>query len=87
MSEDTKTPPTESEARQINIMRAWCLDNYHNGADAMVECWKPETYLGCIRRASNFKEALEALQDVAAVYKDRQGDAKNSIIYGPYLNG
>ena len=33
-----------THAATIEAMKAWCLDNYTNGADTMAECWSDSDY-------------------------------------------
>jgi hypothetical protein len=68
---------------EITAMKQWCMDNYDQGADTMVECWGTEDYAelfaypdGTPRTA---KQAWQSLKDIVAVYKDRQADARNSV--------
>jgi hypothetical protein len=70
---------TKSIARTIDKMKAWCLKNYENGADTMVECWASEDYQRMITDCGgDLKAAWKCLRSVAAVYADRQADARNS---------
>jgi len=66
----------------IEQMKQWCLDNYENGADTMVECWADEDYARLFTnhdgKPLSAKAAWKTLKDVAAVYADRQADARNS---------
>ena len=66
----------------IEQMKQWCLDNYENGADTMVECWTDENYAGLFTSHDgtplSAAQAWKILKDVAAVYADRQADAENS---------
>lgn len=60
---------------QIEAMKQWCLANYENGADTMVECWGDEDYARLWTAAS---DPWKLLKDLASVYADRQADARNS---------
>lgn len=72
-----------SKMKEIDIviqeMKQWCLDNYKNGADVMVECWSTDDYfqliLSCYDRDREYEPAWEALKDIAAIYRDEQADA------------
>ena len=59
----------------VEEMKEWCVDNYENGADTMVECWGTEDYLDLIRE-SGAEGAWDILKRVAAVYRERQCDAR-----------
>lgn len=70
-----------TRAETIQAMKDWCMENYENGADTMVECWSTEDY----ERLFSFEgkdetdaQAWETLKTVAAVYADQQADARNS---------
>jgi hypothetical protein len=66
---------------EIQAMKQWCMDNYDNGADTMVECWGDSNYADLFTFEGEPRTALEAwetLKTIAAVYKDRQADAENS---------
>ncbi len=63
-------------AEVIKNMKAWCLENYENGADTMVECWADQDYDDMIERAGSDEEAWEDLKAVASVYADLQADAR-----------
>lgn len=63
-------------AEVIKNMKAWCLENYENGADTMVECWDDQDYDDMIERAGSDEVAWEDLKAVASVYADRQADAR-----------
>lgn len=60
----------------IEQMKAWCLENYENGADTMVECWEDEDYANLIDSAPSWEEAWNVLKSVASVYRERQADAR-----------
>lgn len=66
----------------IEQMKAWCLANYDNGADTMVECWETEDYEDLINTARRChgrswkSNAWKTLRSVAAIYKDQQQNAK-----------
>ena len=66
----------------IEQMKQWCLDNYDQGADTMVECWADQDYVDLFTshdgKPLSAAEAWKILKDVAAVYADRQADAENS---------
>ena len=62
----------------IEAMKQWCIDNYSNGADTMVECWGDSDYLDLIVNAQDTAQAWEVLRGVADAYADRQADAQNS---------
>ena len=66
---------------EIKAMKQWCMDNYDNGADTMVECWGDENYADLFVQDGvphTTEEAWDLLTRIAAVYKDRQADAENS---------
>lgn len=71
-------------AAEVEKMKAWCMDNYENGADTMVECWGNEDYERMFayddysKRTPTVAEAWDVLKSVAEVYLDRQADARNS---------
>ena len=62
---------------QIEKMKQWCMDNYNNGADTMVECWDDSDYNELFMDVST-KQAWKSLKDIASVYLDQQNDARNS---------
>lgn len=65
-------------AETIAEMKAWCLENYENGADTMVECWDTSDYVDNIERCGgDVEEAWKVLKAVAGVYADRQADARH----------
>jgi hypothetical protein len=78
---------------EIEKMKAWCMDNYSNGADTMVECWTDADYENLFyhhnhdadtthtlpRIRCTFAQAWDTLKSVASVYQDQQADAKNSV--------
>jgi hypothetical protein len=74
MNEATKT--------EIQAMKQWCMDNYENGADTMVECWSDgdyaELFVSCEGEPLTTAQAWQTLKSVASVYRDRQADARNS---------
>jgi hypothetical protein len=66
---------------QIEAMKQWCMDNYSNGADTMVECWGDEDYANLFVQDGvphTTAEAWDLLKRIAAVYQERQADAENS---------
>lgn len=77
---------------EIARMQEWCLENYDKGADTMVECWTPTDYENLFyqdnpdralrehqpRVRCTFAQAWDLLRSLAAVYADRQADARNS---------
>lgn len=67
----------------IEAMKNWCMENYDNGADTMVECWTDKDYARLFVNQNNARfmserAAWKLLKDLAAVYADRQADARNS---------
>jgi hypothetical protein len=67
---------------EIKAMKQWCMDNYDKGADTMVECWGDEDYANLFIFEGEPRTALgawETLKTIAAVYQDRQADARNSV--------
>jgi hypothetical protein len=70
-----------TQAETIQAMKDWCMDNYENGADTMVECWSTEDYEGLFSfegEARTDAQAWKTLKSIASVYADRQADARNS---------
>lgn len=66
-------------AATITKMKAWAERNYERGADTMVECWSTDDYARMIADcAGDRREAWAVLRSVAAVYRDRIADARNS---------
>ena len=66
---------------EIEAMKAWCMDNYDKGADTMVECWGDSDYAELFTfegEPRTTAQAWETLKSIAAVYQDRQADARNS---------
>jgi hypothetical protein len=66
---------------EIKAMKQWCMDNYDKGADTMVECWGDSDYAELFTFEGEPRTALgawETLKTIAAVYQDRQADARNS---------
>ena len=61
----------------IAAMKAWCVENYENGADTMVECWCDSDYEDMIKRAPDVAAAWDTLKSVASIYADRQANARN----------
>jgi len=60
----------------IAAMKKWCLDNYENGADTMVECWSDSDYHDLLDECGNdVVQAESILKSVASIYQDRQADA------------
>jgi hypothetical protein len=59
----------------IEEMKAWCLENYDKGADTMVECWDTEDYVELIQGCTP-EQAWDYLKSIAAVYYERQCDAR-----------
>lgn len=60
----------------IKEMKSWCLENYENGADTMVECWDEEDYANLITESPSTEQAWDTLKSVASVYRERQADAR-----------
>lgn len=71
-----------TQAQTIEEMKAWCLDNYANGADTMAECWGTSDYADLFidhnGQALTTAEAWDLLKQLAGVYEERQADARNS---------
>ena len=67
---------------EIQAMKEWCLDNYNNGADTMVECYTDEDYenlfTSCDGKPLTTADAWRLLKNLASIYADRQADARNS---------
>ena len=64
-------------AEMIAEMKAWCLENYENGADTMVECWEDGDYKEMIERCTETgTDPWGVLKGIAGVYADRQADAR-----------
>ena len=63
----------------IQGMKDWCLENYDNGADTMVECWSTDDYfthiLSYYDPDREFEPAWEALKSLASGYREQQADA------------
>lgn len=66
---------------QIEAMKSWCMDNYSNGADTMVECWIDMDYADLFVSRDGepltTEQAWFTLKSIASVYADRQSDAEN----------
>jgi hypothetical protein len=78
---------------EIDKMKQWCLDNYEQGADTMVECWDSTDYENLfytgsadpaivvghitVRPRVPFAEAWSRLKSIASIYAERQADARN----------
>lgn len=70
-----------TRAETIQAMKDWCMDNYSQGADTMVECWSTEDYERLFSfegEAHTDEQAWEILKAIASVYADQQADARNS---------
>lgn len=70
-----------TRAETIQAMKDWCMENYENGADTMVECWTAEDYERLFSfegEAHTDEQAWEILKAIASVYADQQADARNS---------
>jgi len=67
--------------QQIEAMKQWCIDNYENGADTMVECWGDGNYASLWDNGLTDAQAWKLLKDLASVYADRRADARNSYSY------
>ena len=78
-----------SVQEHIEAMKQWCMENYSNGADTMVECWEHQDYVDLFISYDGdpltpegadtmAKEAWLALKTLAEVYADQQADARNS---------
>ena len=67
---------------EIEAMKRWCEEHYEQGADTMVECWADEDYAKLFTshdgKPLTKRQAWRTLKSVAAVYQDRQADARNS---------
>jgi hypothetical protein len=74
---DTTGASKMERAEVIKNMKAWCLENYENGADTMVECWDDGDYesliVGC---DGDLDKAWETLDHIRSVFADRQADAR-----------
>jgi hypothetical protein len=64
-----------NDTQAIQALKDWALANYENGADTIVECWGTSDYVELI--CKHGADALSILQSIAAVYADRQADARN----------
>lgn len=66
----------------IEAMKNWCMENYDQGADTMVECWTDEDYARLFvnhdGKTMSERAAWKLLKDIASVYADQQADARNS---------
>lgn len=65
--------------REIEKMKQWCMENYDNGADTMVECWEDKDYENLFigEFATGLKkDAWNTLKSIASIYQDRQADAR-----------
>ncbi len=60
---------------EVKLMKAWCEENYSNGADTMVECWTDEDYAKLFEDTDCAEGAWRTLKDVAEVFAERQADA------------
>ena len=66
---------------EIEAMKKWCMDNYCNGADTMVECWGDEDYADLFAfegKAKTNAQAWRTLKSISETYQDRQADARKS---------
>ena len=63
---------------QIELMKAWCAENYNHGADTMIECWDDAEYASLWDDGATDEQAWYTLRAVASVYAERRDDAKNS---------
>jgi hypothetical protein len=68
---------TKEEA--IKRGKAWCQANYERGADTMVEAWDDESWEDLWDSTGSYTAMMVILRNVAAVYRDRIADAKNSV--------
>jgi hypothetical protein len=61
----------------IEQMKTWCLENYENGADTMVECWGDADYQALLDNCDgSLSDALSVLKGIAGAYADQQADAR-----------
>ena len=70
-----------TQAETIQAMKDWCMENYSQGADVMVECWSTEDYAALFSFEGKDKtdaQAWNTLKAIADVYADQQADARNS---------
>ena len=68
-----------SVQEHIEAMKQWCMENYENGADTMVECWEHQDYVDLFASCDgNPADAWRALTTLAEIYRDQQADAENS---------
>jgi len=59
---------------EVKMMKAWCEENYSNGADTMVECWTDEDYAELLQGETK-RAAWQLLKRIVSVYRERQADA------------
>ena len=59
---------------EVTLMKAWCQDNYSNGADTMVECWGDAEYEEMLQGRTT-RAAWQLLKRIVSVYRERQADA------------
>ena len=73
---------TDTQAHTIEQMQQWCMDNYDKGADTMAECWGPSDYAELFTDSEGnpqtAAQAWDLLHRLAAIYSERQADARNS---------
>jgi hypothetical protein len=71
-----------TQAQTIEEMKAWCLENYTNGADTMAECWSTSDFADLFTdmdgQPQTTAQAWDMLKRLAGVYSERQADARNS---------
>lgn len=71
-----------TQAQTIEAMKAWSLENYDQGADTMAECWSTSDYAELFTdmdgQPRTEAQAWQTLKQLAAVYAERQADARHS---------
>jgi hypothetical protein len=71
-----------TDTATIEAMQQWCLDNYTNGADTMVECWSTSDYADLFTdhegNPRTTAQAWATLRALADVHAEHQADARNS---------
>ena len=61
----------------IEQLQAWCLENYENGADTMVECWDDAEYQELLDDCDgSVADALDILKSLASIYDEQRADAR-----------
>jgi hypothetical protein len=66
--------------KMVADLKQWCIDNYEQGGDRMIECWGTDEYLKILElNDNNYDKALADIKEVAASWVEKRIEQESEI--------